>query len=98
MFIGSLNLDPRAVVLNTEIGVVFTSPDITRSMGQGIDRDIDRTAFRLELVKKRDGTEHILWHGLVDGKEETLDVDPFTGFWRRLGIGILGLLPIESQL
>jgi hypothetical protein len=25
-------------------------------------------------------------------------VDPYTGFWRRLGIGIMGLLPIESQL
>jgi putative cardiolipin synthase len=27
-FIGSLNLDPRSVVQNTEIGVVFNSPFI----------------------------------------------------------------------
>jgi len=25
-------------------------------------------------------------------------VDPYTGFWKRLGIGFLGILPIESQL
>ena len=29
---------------------------------------------------------------------ETFDVDPYTGFWRRLGIGIMRILPIESQL
>jgi hypothetical protein len=26
------------------------------------------------------------------------DIDPYTGFWKRLGIGLLRLLPIESQL
>ena len=26
------------------------------------------------------------------------DVDPTTGFWQRFGIGLMGLLPIESQL
>jgi hypothetical protein len=39
-----------------------------------------------------------LWHGIVDGTPQTLDVDPYTGFWKRLGIGFLGILPIESQL
>ena len=24
--------------------------------------------------------------------------DPYTGFWRRLGVGFMGILPIESQL
>jgi putative cardiolipin synthase len=54
-------------------------------------------AFRLEL-KKENGTEKILWHGLVNGKQQTFDVDPYTGFWRRFGIGFMRLLPIESQL
>ena len=29
---------------------------------------------------------------------EVFDVDPYTGFWRRFGISLLSILPIESQL
>jgi len=67
-------------------------------MGADFDQNIERTAFRLELVKNKNGTESILWHGQVAGKNKTFDVDPYTGFWQRLGISLMGLLPIESQL
>ena len=98
VFIGSLNLDPRAVEHNTEIGVVLTSPEIAQGMGEWFDNNIGKLAFRLELKRGEDGTEALLWHGLVDGKPETFDAEPYTGFWKRLGIGFLRLLPIESQL
>ena len=51
VFIGSLNLDPRAVVHNTEIGVVFESTEIGSGMGEWFDENIDMLAFRLELRK-----------------------------------------------
>ncbi len=98
VFIGSLNLDPRAVIQNTEIGVILASEEIARKMGIDFYQNIERTAFRLELVKDRNGIENILWHGQVDGDEKTFDVDPYTGFWQRLGINLMRLLPIESQL
>jgi len=98
IFIGSLNLDPRAVIHNTEIGIIITSSELGSYMGEEFDQGIDQNTFRLELVKTKNGSEKILWHGLVDGKQQTLDTDPYTGFWRRLGIGFLSLLPIESQL
>jgi putative cardiolipin synthase len=97
VFIGSLNLDPRAVVHNTEIGVVLESTEIATGMSDWFDQHIEEVSFRLEL-KKKSGTEKLLWHGLVDGKQQTFDVDPYTGFWRRFGIGFMSLLPIESQL
>lgn len=98
VFIGSFNLDPRALLHNTEIGVVISQADIAKGMGDWFDRNIEKIAFRLELVKNEDGTEKVLWHGVVDGEQKTFDVDPYTGCWRRLGIGLLGILPIESQL
>jgi putative cardiolipin synthase len=55
-------------------------------------------AFRVELNRGKDGSEILLWHGVVDGTPQTFDADPYTGFWKRLGIGFLGILPIESQL
>jgi putative cardiolipin synthase len=98
VFIGSLNLDPRAVVHNTEIGVVLTSEEIASLMGDSFDQNIEQAAFRLELVKDASGAEKLLWHGQVDGKPQTIDVEPYTGFWRRLGISFMSILPIESQL
>lgn len=98
VFIGSLNLDPRAVVHNTEIGVVLTSPEIAQGMGEWFDNSVGKLAFRLELKRGEDGSETLLWHGIVDDNPETFDAEPYTGFWKRLGIGFLRLLPIESQL
>jgi hypothetical protein len=35
---------------------------------------------------------------MENGKPIAFDADPYTGFWRRFGVGFMGLLPIESQL
>jgi putative cardiolipin synthase len=98
VFIGSLNLDPQAVVHDTEIGVVIESPKIGADMTLVFEKVVQASAFRLELKKNTNGSEEIRWHGLVDGEAQNFDVDPYTGFWRRFGIGFMGLLPIESQL
>jgi putative cardiolipin synthase len=93
-----MNLDPRALIHNTEIGVVLACPEIAQGMGNWFDENIGNLSFRLELKRGEDGSETLLWHGIVDGTPRTFDADPYTGFWKRLGIGFLGLLPIESQL
>jgi len=98
LFIGSLNLDPRALYENTEIGVVVSAEEIAEKMGAWFDGNIEQIAFRLELHKRKDGSEGILWHGLVDGEPKTFNVEPFTGFWHRFIIDLISLLPIESQL
>lgn len=98
VFIGSLNLDPRAVLHNTEIGVVISSAEIASTMSDWFDQNIEKIAFRLELTKNADGSEQLLWHGVVDGKKHTYNVDPYSGFWRRFGISCLSIFPIESQL
>lgn len=98
VFIGSLNLDARAVLHNTEIGVVFNQVEIAEGMAEWFDQNIEQVAFRLELVRNESGSEKLLWHGMVGGKPQTFDVEPYTGFWRRFGIGFMSILPIESQL
>jgi putative cardiolipin synthase len=98
VFIGSMNLDPRALEQNTEIGVVVDNAEIAEGMGSWFDQNIERLAFRLELKRDEAGAESLLWHGLVDGKPQTFEVEPYSGFWQRFGVSFLGLFPIESQL
>jgi phosphatidylserine/phosphatidylglycerophosphate/cardiolipin synthase-like enzyme len=49
-FIGSYNLDPRSSKLNTEMGVLFDCPELVKRLAEATGRDIDRYAYRVELV------------------------------------------------
>ena len=98
VFIGSLNLDPRATEHNTEIGVVLEVPEIAEEMALWFEENIEKIAFRLELKKDHDRVERLYWHGWEDGKQVVYTREPHTGFWRRFGISFMSMLPIESQL
>jgi putative cardiolipin synthase len=98
VFIGSLNLDPRSVQLNTEIGVVCENPAMAAAMASGVEAGLDQVAWRVERATDADGRARLVWTettatGTVQHREE-----PGVGAWRRLGVWFLGLLPIESQL
>ena len=97
-FIGSLNLDPRSVIQNTEIGMIIQSEVIAGRLASFLDDEIGRLAFKLELKPGYDGTSFIVWHGLVDGQQRTFMAEPYTSFWQRFMVGIMRLLPIESQI
>ncbi|MBE9519962.1 MAG: phospholipase D family protein [Proteobacteria bacterium] len=98
VFIGSLNLDPRSIDHNTEIGLVLTSENIATRLAGWFDQNIERVAFRLALQANEKGYEKIVWHGWEDGEKVTYDEDPHTGFWLRFYVGFLEFLPIDSQL
>jgi putative cardiolipin synthase len=99
IFIGSMNLDPRSVELNTEIGVYCESGQAAGEVVDGIGKNLDRAAWRLELRSDPQGGSHIVWiDTAADGTVTELDKEPDVSAMRRTGIWFLGLLPIESQL
>ncbi|MCP3869739.1 MAG: phospholipase D family protein [Gammaproteobacteria bacterium] len=96
IFIGSLNLDPRSIKENTEIGVVLTAPELAMRIVPDINRAIEKIAFKLELKTLNDGRERITW--LEQDTNKIHYVDPQTSFWQRFLVAVSGFLPIESQL
>jgi len=84
VFIGSLNLDPRSIQLNTEIGLV--------------ERNLDKIAWRLESAADASGGKRIIWVETGAEGVRTLTEEPEVSTWRRFSVWFLGLLPIESQL
>jgi len=98
VFIGSLNLDARAVVHNTEIGVVIDSPEMAQFLSDGFADNINQHAFRLELKWHNNGYQQILWHSIENGKPVIYKKEPHTGYWKRMGVRLMSLLPVESQL
>ncbi len=98
LFVGTLNLDPRALVHNTEIGIIIDSADLSSSVANLFDERIRKVAYRLALYRDAWNEESIQWVLQEEDGEKIFYDEPNVGFWKSLGIGILGLLPIESQL
>jgi putative cardiolipin synthase len=98
VFIGSLNLDPRSVQLNTEIGVVCVNDQLAGTMASQLGGALDEVAWRLERVVQRDGKAQLVWiETTASGVQRHLE-EPEVSAWRKFGVWFLGQLPIESQL
>lgn len=93
-FIGSLNLDPRSVSLNTEMGVLFESQDLVERMDAifAVETDAD-LSYPLTLEKGS-----VRWLKVVDGKNTLLRDEPEAGIARRATAWLIKWLPLESQL
>jgi cardiolipin synthase C len=89
-FIGSPNVDPRSMGLNTEIGIVADSPEL---------------AARLRALLVRDMAPENAWRVTMDGEgwlewtngDETLRRQPAKGFGQRAIEFLLNLVPLKKQ-
>jgi putative cardiolipin synthase len=95
VWIGSFNLDPRSIGLNTEVGLMIESPEVAAQVARLMEGGVaPGNAYHVTL----DDDGDLLWTTEIDGKEVRYHSDPETGPWRRFAINILQLLPIEDQL
>jgi cardiolipin synthase C len=89
-FIGSPNVDPRSMVLNTEIGVVTASQDLARRLRALLERDMSpENAWHVTMSP--DG-----WLTWSSGAEQ-VKRQPAKGFSQRAIEFLLNLLPLKKQ-
>lgn len=93
LFIGSLNLDPRSIDINTEMGLFLHSPRMAQAFAELIDQDLPFNTYRAVL---EDGK--LRWRYEHGDEVQVLNKEPQTGWWRRFSSGFYGILPIEGQL
>jgi len=92
-FVGSLNLDPRSIDINTEMGVMIDSRDLGTLLGENSSKRIANIAYKLQL----DDKNKISWHATIDGKEVVETKEPLTTGWRRFQAWFMKIAP-ENQL
>lgn len=91
VFIGSANLDPRSLKINTEMGLLVESEQLNARVRTAVERDYHRAnAWHLQF----DGDGRIVW---VSDKE-VLTMQPATSFMQRLEDWFFAHLPIEGEL
>lgn len=98
LYIGSLNLDPRSLRLNTEMGVVVDSPTLAQRFADNMDKSLGDVAYQVELKKDENGVESLTWTTREKGAVVTVDKEPGMSVFQHIGVNMLRLLPIEDEL
>ncbi len=89
-FVGSMNFDPRSISLNTEMGIVFSSPALVAEIDALFAAEIaPERSYRVSMDGRR-----LVWEDNIS----TRHMEPTAGTWRRTVAIAARLLPIEAQL
>lgn len=91
VFIGSPNLDPRSMRINTEMGVLITSESFNKRVRHAVEIDFStENAWYLELQPNG----KVLWVA----SDQTRTSQPAASFMQRLEDWFFSTLPIETEL
>jgi putative cardiolipin synthase len=91
VFIGSANMDPRSLRLNTEVGLLIRSPELGQHLLNQIEADfLPRNAWHLKLLDSGD----VQW----ESDDETLTHLPAASFMQAIEDWFFARLPIEGEM
>jgi putative cardiolipin synthase len=94
IFVGSFNVDPRSLELNTEMGLVIDSPTLAAALDTRLSQSTPAHAYQVRI--EPDGK--MVWIERTGQGVVRHDSEPGTGFWKRAGVRILSWLPIDWLL
>jgi len=102
VFIGSLNMDQRSKLLNTEMGVIVDSAPLAQAVREYFDKAIlPANSFHVVLQESpaaKPGARKMSWLWEEHGKPMSDANDPGVSESRRMEVFVLALLPIEGLL
>jgi putative cardiolipin synthase len=99
IFVGSANLDPRSMHLNTEIGLMIDSPELARQVVARFEAIAQpANSFVLALERAGDRSPKLVWKSVKDGQPIVYDREPGDDRWREFLVELYGTLPLEDQL
>jgi putative cardiolipin synthase len=93
LFVGSLNLDPRSIEINAEMGLLIDSVEMADEFLADIESGLEARTYKVELDEKG----KLFWRATVDGEEVVETREPLTNMWRRFLAQVYRVLP-EGQL
>lgn len=92
--LGSVNLDPRSIEINSELVVFVESSGLSTQLLEFLRQDMPEFTWRLELNDRG----YLRWHYEGKSGEEVVSGEPGASIWRRMQANLYRLLPIEHQL
>ncbi|CAB1057383.1 Cardiolipin synthase (EC phosphatidylethanolamine-utilizing, bacterial type ClsC [Olavius sp. associated proteobacterium Delta 1] len=90
-FVGSLNLDPRSIYINTEMGLIIDSPNLAAGVVAEFEEELKpENSWQVLLDEK----------GLLFWKagDKILRREPARSFWQRFQSSFFGMFELDDQL
>jgi putative cardiolipin synthase len=98
VFVGSMNMDQRSKLLNTEMGVIVDCPELALKLAEFFAKATQpAVAFHVTL-KPTSGRAPLQWSAENNGTVQTFDAEPGATKARRIEVTLFRLLPIEGLL
>jgi putative cardiolipin synthase len=100
LFIGSMNFDERSKRLNTEIGLLVDSPELSQQTMTRFERMVEpENAYALQWREPASGRKgRILWVTVENGAAVSYSREPRRSIWQRMAFTLLSWLPITGEL
>jgi putative cardiolipin synthase len=98
VFVGSMNFDQRSKRLNTEIGLLIQSPELSIELATRFDAltQLDNS-YALSLDNGA-GKESLIWTTREAGAVVHRDKEPARNAWQRFEAKLLSMLPLDHEL
>ena len=97
VFIGSMNMDQRSKLLNTEMGIIVDCPALAVAVTHFFDIATQpSSAYHVTLSQPHGG--RMQWQDSENGKLVTYHRDPKASLKRRMEVNLIRLMPIEGML
>src|SRR5690606_14465582 len=97
VFLGSLNLDPRSILWNTEVGVLIDSPEVASEVHSlTLEGTSPTLSYEVRLVE-HEGGKRMIWIAEDEGQQRVLTREP-GGAWRRFNAWLSRVIGLESML
>jgi putative cardiolipin synthase len=96
VFVGSLNMDQRSKLLNTEMGLIVDNPELAAAVADYF-AGATTPANAYEVVVESPGAE-LRWVTEEHGQRKVLDHEPEAGLRRRAKAMLARLLPVDNLL
>ena len=106
LVVGSFNLDPRSVQINTEQVLVIHSPHLCAKIARLFEDVTSPTSsYRVILSTAVPAADqpaiqagNLAWMTRENGKTVYYDFNPHAGFWRNVMDSFFSILPIDTEL
>jgi len=99
VLIGSMNLDPRSRLSNTEIGLWIDSPVLAQAVARRFDEAVAPTrAWHVQRIDDGRTVPHLAWDAEVGGQAQRTLHEPQAALWRRALAALLRRIVPEALL
>ncbi|WP_417362829.1 phospholipase D family protein [Gallaecimonas pentaromativorans] len=94
LFVGTFNLDPRSIFINTEMGLLLDCPAIVAEL----EAQLAPYVGGGQSWQPGFSGSALLWRRSHQGEQWSASVEPQASLWRRFLARVLSWLPVRSQL